>query len=105
MVASAEQRNATMTQQITIFGYGATGRPIAEQLTARGDRVRIATRNRPADLPAGVEHIVCDVLDASDVRRALAGSAQAVLAVGFAYDARLWRTVWPRTMTNMVEAC
>jgi nucleoside-diphosphate-sugar epimerase len=94
-----------MTQQITIFGYGATGRPIAEQLNARGDLVRIATRTRPAHLPAGIEHIVCDVLDPADVRRALTGSAQAVLAVGFAYDSRLWRTVWPQTMTNMVEAC
>nr|WP_295662634.1 NAD-dependent epimerase/dehydratase family protein [Polymorphobacter sp.] len=94
-----------MAQQITIFGYGATGRPIAEQLAARGDSVRIATRNRPADLPAGVEHMVCDVLDAADVLRALAGSAQAVLAVGFTYDSRLWRTVWPKAMTNMIEGC
>ncbi|UAJ11768.1 NAD-dependent epimerase/dehydratase family protein [Glacieibacterium megasporae] len=94
-----------MTQQITIFGYGATGRPIAELLAARGDAVRVATRNRPANLPAGVEHMVCDVLDRADVLRALAGSAQAVLAVGFAYDSRLWRTVWPTTMTNMIEGC
>ena len=94
-----------MTQQITIFGYGAVGRPIAELLAARGDRVRVATRNRPVDLPANVEHLCCDLLDPGDVRRALDGSAQAVLAVGFAYDSRLWKTVWPRTMTNMVEGC
>lgn len=94
-----------MMQQITVFGYGAVGRPIVEQLTARGDRVRIATRTRPSALPPNVEHIVCDVLDAGDVRRALAGSAQAVLAVGFAYDARLWRRVWPQTMHNLVQGC
>ena len=75
-----------MTQQITIFGYGATGRSIAERLAARGDRVRIATRTRPADLPAGVEHQVCDVLDLAEVRRALDGSAQAV-----------WRSASPTT--------
>ncbi|MBD8621006.1 NAD-dependent epimerase/dehydratase family protein [Sphingomonas sp. CFBP 13728] len=94
-----------MTQQITVFGYGAVGRPIVEKLVARGDRVRIATRRLPANLPANVEHMPCDVLDAADVRAALAGAAQAVLAVGFAYDSRLWRTVWPRAMTNMVEGC
>jgi nucleoside-diphosphate-sugar epimerase len=94
-----------MTQQITIFGYGATGRPIAERLTARGDRVRIASRQRPADLPADIEHMACDVLNPGDVVRALSGSAQAVMAVGFAYDSRLWRTVWPQAMANMVEAC
>lgn len=94
-----------MTQQITVFGFGAVGRPIVEILAARGDRVRVATRKLPADLPHGVEHMACDVLGAADVRRALAGSAQAVLAVGFSYDSRLWSTVWPRTMTNLVEGC
>lgn len=94
-----------MTQQITVFGFGAVGRPIVEILAARGERVRVATRNLPADLPNGVEHMACDVLDAADVQRALAGSAQAVLAVGFAYDSRLWKTVWPQTMTNLVEGC
>jgi nucleoside-diphosphate-sugar epimerase len=94
-----------MTQHITVFGFGAVGQPIVEQLVARGDRVRVATRRRPANLPANVEHIICDVLDAGDVRAALDGAAQAVLAVGFTYDSRLWRTVWPRTMANMIEGC
>lgn len=94
-----------MTQQITVFGYGAVGQPIVEQLVARGDRVRVATRRRPANLPADVEHMTCDVLDADNVRAALEGASQAVLAVGFAYDSRLWRTVWPQTMTNMIEGC
>ena len=94
-----------MTQRITVFGYGAVGRPIVELLVARGDRVRVATRRRPANLPADVEYLPCDVLKAGDVRDALKGAAQAVLAVGFAYDSRLWRTVWPQTMTNLVEGC
>ena len=94
-----------MTGLTTVFGYGAVGRPIVALLAARGDRVRVAQRSRPHDLPPGVEHIACDILKADDVKRALEGASQAVLAVGFTYDSRLWRTVWPRTMTNMVEAC
>jgi nucleoside-diphosphate-sugar epimerase len=94
-----------MSGLVTVFGYGAVGRPIVEMLAARGDRVRVAQRHAPADLPAGAEHVKCDVLDAQDVKRALEGASQAVLAVGFTYDARLWKTVWPRTMTNMVESC
>jgi nucleoside-diphosphate-sugar epimerase len=94
-----------MTQQITVFGYGVVGRAIVDELVARGDRVRVATRRLPADLPAGVEHMACDVLNAAEVLAALQGAAQAVLAVGFTYDSRLWRTVWPRTMTNLVEGC
>jgi nucleoside-diphosphate-sugar epimerase len=94
-----------MTQQITVFGYGAVGQPIVDQLVARGDRVRVATRRRPANLSAGVEHMPCDVLVAGDIRAALEGSSQAVMAVGFEYDSRVWRTVWPRAMANMVEGC
>ncbi|MES3152002.1 NAD-dependent epimerase/dehydratase family protein [Sphingomonas faeni] len=102
-----------MTQQttrqipplITVFGYGAVGKPIVALLVARGDRVRVATRTKPPTLPASVEHVRCDVLDAGDVRAALDGAAQAVLAVGFAYDSRVWRTTWPQTMTNIVEGC
>jgi nucleoside-diphosphate-sugar epimerase len=99
------RKDEAMTKQITVFGYGAVGRPIVDLLAARGDRVRVATRRIPADLPSGVAHLSCDVLDIADVRRALEGSQQAVLAVGFAYDARLWKTVWPKTMGNMVDAC
>lgn len=94
-----------MTEMIVVFGYGAVGRPIVDMLTARGERVRVAMRNRPEGLPAGAEHVRCDVLKAGDVALALDGASQAVLAVGFPYDARVWRTVWPQTMTNMVEAC
>lgn len=90
---------------ITVFGCGAVGRPIVETLLDRGDEVRVATRTMPADLPAGAEHVRCDVLEIDDVVRALEGATQAVLAVGFAYDSRLWRTVWPQTMRNVVDAC
>src|SRR3569833_2816249 len=94
-----------MAGLVTVFGYSAVGRPIVEMLTARGDRVRVAQRRRPDHLPAGAEHVPCDVLNAEDVGRALEGASQAILAVGCTYDARLWRTVWPQTMTNMVEGC
>lgn len=94
-----------MTQRITVFGYGAVGRPIVDLLIARGDRVRVATRRRPEDLPADIAHMPCDVLDPGDVRAALDGASQAVLAVGFAYDSRLWRTVWPQAMRTMIEGC
>jgi nucleoside-diphosphate-sugar epimerase len=62
-----------MTQQITVFGYGAVGKPIVDQLVARGDRVRVATRRQPASLAAEIEHMPCDVLDAGDVLAALDG--------------------------------
>lgn len=94
-----------MAELVVVFGFGAAGRPIVEMLAARGGRVRVATRNRPDGLPDDVEHVGCDVLQPGDVARALEGASQAVLAVGFPYDARVWRIVWARTMTNMVQGC
>jgi nucleoside-diphosphate-sugar epimerase len=94
-----------MSGLTTIFGNGAIGHLVTNLLVARGDRVRIAQRKRPHDLPAGVEHFPCDVLDAKAVRSAVQGADQVLLAVGFAYDARVWKTTWPTTMHNIVEAC
>jgi nucleoside-diphosphate-sugar epimerase len=94
-----------MTQLTVIIGYGAVGRATAAALVARGDNVRIAQRSRPADLPAGADYRPCDTLDAAGVRAAIDGADQVVLAVGFAYDRKVWRKVWIPTMTNVVEAC
>ncbi len=88
-----------------VFGSGAVGRPIIERLARRGNRVRVAQRSQPKGLPAGVEHVSCDVLSAEAVARGVEGAAQVVLAVGFPYDARVWRTAWTQTMANLLAAC
>ena len=94
-----------MNGTTVIFGYGAVGRLIARTLSDRGDAVRVAQRRRPPALPQGVVFTACDLLEPDAVRKAVAGAAQVVLAVGFPYDARVWRTAWPATMTNIIEAC
>ena len=90
---------------ITVLGFGAAGRAITEALVAQGRAVRVAQRSRPQDFPATALFTPCDVLDAAAVKTAVAGSDQVVMAVGFAYDSRLWRTAWPKAMRNVVEAC
>ena len=88
-----------------VFGNGAIGHLVTDTLASRGDRVRIAQRNRPAELARGVEFVATDILDGAAVRRAVEGASQVLMSVGFAYDSRLWRTVWPKAMRNMIEAC
>ena len=88
-----------------VLGFGAVGRATARTLLARGDAVRVAQRSRPADLPDQAEFRACDVLDARSVCAAIDGASQVVLAVGFPYDSRIWRTAWPQTIANVVEAC
>ncbi|HEX7760381.1 MAG TPA: NAD-dependent epimerase/dehydratase family protein [Caulobacteraceae bacterium] len=94
-----------MSNLTVVLGFGAVGRAATLALLARGDSVCVAQRRRPADLPAQAAFRPCDMMDAASVRQAIEGASQVVMAVGFAYDAKLWRDVWPRAMTNLVEAC
>lgn len=94
-----------MSESTVVLGFGAAGRATTQALLARGEAVCVAQRSRPADLPAQAGFKPCDVLDADSVRQAIDGAGQVVLAVGFTYDARVWRTAWPKAMTNVVEAC
>jgi nucleoside-diphosphate-sugar epimerase len=94
-----------MNQSTVILGYGATGRASADVLAVRGKPVRIAQRNAPADMPPGASFVACDVLDRESVKTAIRGADHVVLAIGFTYDAKVWRQAWPRAMSNVVEAC
>jgi len=94
-----------MDYSTVILGYGATGRATADVLAVRGKPVRIAQRHAPADMPAGASFFACDVLDPQSVTAAIKGADQVVLAIGFAYDAKVWRQAWPRAMSNVAEAC
>ena len=88
-----------------VFGHGTIGHAVTQLLLERGDAVRVAQRTRPADLPSGATYTACDILERDAVQRIIKGAEQVVLAVGFPYDARVWRTVWPKAMTSVVEAC
>ncbi|MCX8254464.1 Epimerase [Beijerinckiaceae bacterium RH AL1] len=87
-----------------VMGLGPVGRAVMEALVARGDRLRVAQRSQPKELPTGVGFTPCDVLDCEAVRRAIEGASQLVLAIGFPYDGKLWRTAWPAAMRNVVAA-
>ena len=89
---------------ITIFGYGPTGAATAEVLRNRGQSIRVVQRKRPASLPAGVEFMPCDVMDAQSVLRAMTGAEQAVITIGVEYSGRIWREVWPKAMANFLAA-
>ncbi len=90
---------------ITVFGYGPVGEATTRRLTGLGVAVRVAQRSQPKDLPEGASFMACDVLDADAVLRATTGAAQIVVAIGFPYEAKVWRTAWPKAMTNLVAAC
>jgi len=87
-----------------VFGMGAIGHLVTEKLLERGDRVRVAQRHQPSDVPDNMEYVACDILDAEAVRRAVQGASQILLSVGFAYDSQIWKVTWPKAISNIVEA-
>jgi len=99
-----ETAMTTTSGLVTIFGYGPTGEATAERLRARGQAIRVVQRKRPANLPAGVEFMSCDALNAADVLRAMTGAEQAVITVGFEYSGKVWKQVWPKAMANFIAA-
>jgi nucleoside-diphosphate-sugar epimerase len=94
-----------MTERITVFGYGATGRATTARLMAEGREVIVAQRNRPSDLPKGATFAPVDALDRDAVVKAVNGSGQFVVTIGFPYSGIVWRDVWPKAISNFVAAC
>jgi nucleoside-diphosphate-sugar epimerase len=94
-----------MTDRITIFGYGPVGRAATARLLAEGREVIVAQRNAPSDLPSGATFAPVDALDRDSVVKAVHGSGQFVVTIGFPYSGILWRDVWPKAISNFVAAC
>ncbi|MBV9290130.1 MAG: epimerase, partial [Hyphomicrobiales bacterium] len=94
-----------MSGRITIFGYGPVGRATAERLSVAGREALVAQRSKPAALPKGAAFVTADALDRESVLSATRGSAEIVVAIGFPYEGRLWRELWPKTIGNFVAAC
>jgi nucleoside-diphosphate-sugar epimerase len=94
-----------MTSAILVLGYGAVGKATVARLLAEGHEVTVAQRSRPKDLPKEAQFITCDVLDLASLKAAVKNASQIVVALGFKYDRKVWRDVWPRAMANIIEAC
>jgi nucleoside-diphosphate-sugar epimerase len=87
----------------TILGAGGV---IANELVKllRGTPVRVVSRT-PEPGPAGVEMVSADASHLEQTIAAVAGSSVVYLLVGLKYDTRTWRELWPRIMSNTIEAC
>lgn len=91
--------------QVAIIGFGAVGRETAKLLLARGEKVRVAQRKRPGNLPEAAEFIATDVLDLESVHRACAGSEAVICCIGFPYNSRIWEKAWPKALEIQLAAC
>ena len=97
--------SATIPIMITILGAGgAIGGELVKEYATRGRRVRLVGRQAK---PAGdhTETAIADLADAAQTAEAVKGAEIAFLLAGLKYDINVWRELWPRIMTNTIEAC
>jgi nucleoside-diphosphate-sugar epimerase len=89
---------------ITILGAGgAIGGELVKQFSARGEPVRLVSRN-PKPVPGAAETVAADLANPDDTLKAVSGSRVAFLVAGLKYDIGVWRELWPRIMRNAIEA-
>jgi nucleoside-diphosphate-sugar epimerase len=89
----------------TILGAGgAIGNELVKLLAAMKQPFRLVGRN-PRATPGATETLAVDLTDKDQTVRAVAGSSVVHLLVGLKYDHKVWQKMWPRVMTNTIEAC
>lgn len=88
----------------TILGAGgAIGNELLKELLQARKPVRLVARNpKPVN---GAETRAADISNLDETVKAVAGSTAVHLLVGLKYDTKLWRELWPRIMSNTIEAC
>ena len=90
---------------ITILGAGgAISNELVILLGAKKQAFRLVGRN-PKETPGAAETLAADLTDKDQTIRAVTGSSVVYLLVGLKYDHKVWREMWPRIMSNTIEAC
>jgi nucleoside-diphosphate-sugar epimerase len=90
---------------ITILGAGGSvSNELVKLLAARGDAFRLVSRHG-TKAQGAAEAVAADLGDKDQTARAVAGSSVVLLLAGLKYDHKLWAEMWPRLMTNTIEAC
>lgn len=83
---------------------GAINDELVKQLVARRQPFRLVSRSAHAHQGA-VEVMHLDLADKDQAMLAVKEANIAFLLVGLKYDRRVWEELWPKIMTNVIEAC
>jgi len=90
--------------QAILGANGVIARELSRVLPEYNTTIRQVSRH-PRTVNATDETMAADLLDASAVDRAVAGSDVAYLVAGLEYNTKVWREQWPRVMRNAIDAC
>lgn len=85
-----------------IFGAGPVGISLAEELLARGKRVRLVNRSGKGQIPTGAELVAGDVSKLAIAQELSQGAAVIYNATHAPYEQ--WPEILPRLQENMIES-
>lgn len=89
----------------TILGSGgAIGIELAKSLKKYTNKIRLVSRN-PQKINHEDEIFSANLLNASDVIKAVEGSSVVYVTVGFPYSLKIWKKNWPDLVSNVINAC
>ncbi len=93
-----------MNQLYTILGAGGSvGNALTATLLAHKKAVRLVSRS--AFSWSGAELARGDLTSLHDTIEGVKGSDVVFLCAGLAYDTKVWQELWPKLMSNTIEAC
>lgn len=89
----------------TIIGSGgAIGLPLAKELKKYTEKVRLVSRN-PQKVNETDELFSMDATDLTKLNEAIVGSEVVYVTIGFKYNIKVWRSLWPPFMRTVINAC
>jgi nucleoside-diphosphate-sugar epimerase len=91
-------------QLYTILGAGGSvGNALTALLLENKKAVRLVSRS--AVSRDGAESVRGDLTDLAGTIEAVKGSDVVFLCAGLPYDTKVWSELWPKIMSNTIEAC
>jgi nucleoside-diphosphate-sugar epimerase len=90
--------------QTILGGGGAVGTELAKNLTRYTNKIRIVSRT-PERVNETDELLATDLTKRQQVFDAVKGSEVVYVTIGFDYNIKVWRELWPSFIQNVISAC
>jgi nucleoside-diphosphate-sugar epimerase len=87
---------------LVLGGHGAIGQAVIKELQSKDLLVKAVERSKEVK---SVETIKADILNLTDIKRAVKGASYVYLCIGIKYKSEIWAEHWPIVMRNVIDAC
>lgn len=89
----------------TILGAGGgAGTEITRELLNYSKEIRIVNRN-PKKVNDTDQLMKADLTNPNLLDEAVKGSEIVYMTIGFTYNIKVWREIWPKFMKNLIDSC